>query len=225
MRLRFRGRGGRLARRRPGGRLRSRRPAALQGGVHPVRPLPHLDVAQRGGGGLHRLAAGAQPQARSQSPRGLSRPRSLQPLHLHRGRARLPRRRRQRRGAGGPGALRSAHPLAEGPRRLRPGRAGGAIPELREGRGGHPPRPARAPARVRPPGRGAVLRRHPERAGGGRRGALLPRHVLRLRRFLEPARPAHVRRPCSRCWRSTGRRPRASCGSTTPTWGTPWPRR
>ena len=124
----------------------------------------------------------------------LPRPRPLQPVHVDRGGARVPRRRRPRRGARRPRSLRRADALAEGPCRLRPGgarRAATRAPSTPSSRCCATCSQKRIDyARE---GRRALLRRRPERARRRERRALLPRDVLRLGDVVEPARPAHVR--------------------------------
>ncbi len=89
-RLRLRRRRGRLARRRPRRRLRPRRSAPLAAGVHAVRPVSDLDVAQRGGPRLRRLAARTQPRQADRPDRARRLPwaRPLQHVHVDRGGAR-----------------------------------------------------------------------------------------------------------------------------------------
>ena len=62
-----------------------------------------------------------------------------------------------------------------------------------------------------------LLRCRAERAPRRHRRALLPRHVLRRRRVLEPARPAHVRDARAAARLARRRAPRRSCGRTIPT--------
>ena len=95
-RLPVRGGGGRLARRFPDRRLRARGRSTLEARLHALRALPDVDVAQRGGARLRRLAPRVQ-RGPSPAQGGLPRARSLQPLHVDRGGPRVPRRGRPRR--------------------------------------------------------------------------------------------------------------------------------
>ena len=155
--------------------------------------------------------------------RRLLRPRPLQPVHLDRGGARAtstasiptpPRVARERYGC--------LTPWQKRPGRLRPRGAdrratasceSEVVAMLRD--------LLRERARVQRARRRALLRRRPERARRRQRRALLPRHVLRLARVVEPARPAHVRHPARRCSGFRGPAPRSSSGSTTRTSATP----
>ena len=173
----------------------------------PFDALPDLDVAQRGGPRLRRLAARAQRRPAPSTTRRLPRARPLQPLHVDRGGARVPRRRRPGRGARRarvatarsrpgrrtrrPTARRSSSAATRAPSTavvamLRDLLA--AAPRLRRDR--------TASASSTPPR---------TRASSPNARALLPRHVLRLGDVVEPARPAHVRHAAVAARASTAR--------------------
>ena len=113
--VQLRRRRGRLARRRAHRRLRPRRSATLAAGVHPVHALPHLDVAERGGPRVRRLAPRLQRRPAGAAGR-VPRARPLQPVHLDRGGPLVPRRGRPCAAQRGAQSLRHADPMAEGPR-------------------------------------------------------------------------------------------------------------
>ena len=96
-----------------------------------VRPLSDLDVAQPRGARLRRLAARAQCGDASPRRGRVSRPRSLQPVHLDPLGAALSRRGRPGRCAGRAPALWLPDAVAGRPGDLRPGRADRHLPHLR----------------------------------------------------------------------------------------------
>ncbi len=122
-----------------------------------------------------------------------SRARPVLAVHFARRGARLPRPGRPRRRSSGAGPLRLSDPLGARPGALRPRGADRRVHRVRGRRRRDADRPAASTARADRPRRRHVLRRGAERARRRQRRALLPGHVPRVGRLVEPARPAHVR--------------------------------
>ena len=162
------------------------------GGRDALPALSDLDVAQHRGGGVPRLDAAPTTPALAERSRRASTGSTSTTWRLDRGGAVLPRRDRPGGGLGGARAIRLPHPWQG-----EPAEYGRAV--LTEGYGGARGRSCsnggtcwRA-AGLCGRGQRGLPRRRAERPPGGVGRALLPDHVLRRRRELEPARQPHVR--------------------------------
>ncbi len=128
----------------------------------------------------------------------------------------LSRQDRSRSRGRGAGALRLPGALGGRAVRLRNGRAAPRLCDVRERGAFHATGHGGQGARLRRPGRRAVLRRGPERPRGRRRRALLPRDVLRLARVPGTCVTGTCSRPWSTSSSSGGRGRRRWSGRTTP---------
>ncbi len=171
---------------------------------------------------LRRLAATSEPgPGRARRPRRVPRPRSLQPVHLDRGRPRLPRRRRPGGRPRRARPLRRADAVAEGSRRLRPSGARRPLRELRDRGRRHAARHARRDGSTTP-ARTASDSSTPRRTRAWWRtpsATTAPCTTARRRPGTCATRTCSTR--CRRCWRSTAPTRRGSSGSTTRTSATP----